>query len=153
MPGIGVRKDFAVHGGRRVGVIAHRDGQIELIVSRADDPDTCVASLPLTVDEAATLGNLLGSPQLVAQLAEEHRELPGIHTRQVPVNEGSPFDGRPLGDTQLRTRSGVSIVAVMRAGHVHPSPTPDFVFTAGDLLIMVGTTEGLASAAKILQRG
>lgn len=134
-------------------MIAHRDGEIELILSRADDPDACIASMPLTVDEAATLGSLLGTPQLVARLAEEHKDLPGITTKQLPITEGSPFDGRPLGDTEMRTRTGVSIVAVMRAGQLQPSPGPDFTLTAGDLLVTVGTSDGLQAAAKILKSG
>ena len=151
LPGIGVRKDFALRNGRRVGVVTHRDGKIELIVSKSDDPDACLAEIPLTTEEAGALANLLGAPQLVAQLTEEHRDLPGIHTRQIPV--GAPFDGRTLGDTALRTRTGVSVVAVMRAGQVHPSPTPDFTLTAGDLMVTVGTSEGLDNAVKILKRG
>ncbi|ANN18513.1 cation:proton antiporter regulatory subunit [Amycolatopsis orientalis] len=153
LPGIGVRKDFATRNGRRVGVVTHRDGHVELIVSKTDDPDACLASLPLTTDEAGALANLLGAPQLVAQLTEEHRDLPGINTKQLPVKTSSPFDGRTLGDTALRTRTGVSVVAVMRAGQVHPSPTPDFNLTAGDVLVAVGTSEGLESAVKILKYG
>ncbi len=153
LPGIGVRKDFATRNGRRVGVVTHRDGHVELIVSKTDDPDACLASLPLTTDEAGALANLLGAPQLVAQLTEEHRDLPGINTKQLPIRASSPFDGRTLGDTTMRTRTGVSVVAVMRAGQVHPSPTPDFTFTSGDLLVAVGTSEGLESAVKILKYG
>lgn len=153
LPGIGVRKDFALRSGQRVGVINHRDGAIELIISRTDDPDACVASIPLTVDESATLGNLLGAPQLVAQLTEEHKDLPGIQTKQLPIFEGSPYDGRTLGDTELRTRTGVSVVAVMRAGQLHPSPDPGFTFTEGDLLVAVGTSEGLGAAKKVLKNG
>ena len=153
LPGIGVRKDFALRGGRRIGVISLRDGSIELIVSKADDPDASLAEVPLTYDEAGALANLLGAPQLVAQLAEEQRDLPGIRTKQLPINEGSPVDGRPLGDTAMRTRTGVSLVAVMRAGQVHPSPGPEFMLAAGDLVVAVGTGEGLGNAAKILKHG
>lgn len=153
LPGIGVRKDFALASGRRIGVVTHRDGKTDLIVSKSDDPDACLASLPLTSDEAGALANLLGAPQLVAQLSEEHREVPGINTKQLPIKSGSPFDGRTLGDTAMRTRTSVSVVAVMRAGQVNPSPTPDFTFTGGDLLVVVGTAEGLEAAAKILKNG
>src|SRR5690606_8626749 len=128
-----------------------RDGTIDLIASKSDDPDACLAELPLAGEVAAALAHLLGAPQLAAQLSGEHRDLPGIHARQLPV--GAPFDGRTLGDTALRTRTGVSVVAVMRAGQVHPSPTPDFTLTAGDLLVTVGTAEGLEHAVKILKRG
>ncbi|MFI9456554.1 cation:proton antiporter regulatory subunit [Amycolatopsis sp. NPDC052450] len=153
LPGIGVRKDFATRNGRRVGVVTHRDGHVELIVSKTDDPDACLASLPLTTDEAGALANLLGAPQLVAQLTEEHRDLPGINTKQLPIKASSPFDGRTLGDTAMRTRTSVSVVAVMRAGQVHPSPAPDFNLTAGDVLVAVGTSEGLEAAVKILKYG
>ena len=94
---------------------------------------------------------IVDHPQLVGQLTEEHRDLPGVRTKGLPVDEGSPFDGRTLGDTAMRTRTGVSVVAVMRAGQVHPSPGPDFTLTAGDLLVAVGTSEGLAAAGKSLK--
>ncbi|MEU7766093.1 cation:proton antiporter regulatory subunit [Nocardia sp. NPDC049190] len=153
LPGIGVRKDFEVRSGRRIGVVAHRDGDIDLIVSKLEDPDACAAQIPLTADEAAVLANLLGAPQLVASLNDDHRDLPGITTRQLPISDDSPYDGRTLGETAMRTRTKVSIVAVMRAGHLHPSPGPDFTFTAGDLLVVVGTPDGLDAAARILTHG
>ncbi len=153
LPGIGVRKDFEVSARRRIGVVAHREGGLDLILSRSDDPDACMASIPLTVEEASTLSNLLGAPQLVEQLRDEHRDLPGLTTRQISVPENSPFDGREMGDTQIRTRTGASIVAVMRAGEIYPSPRPDFTIIGADLLIVVGTAEGIDAAAKILQRG
>jgi TrkA domain protein len=153
LPGIGTRHDFVSRAGRRIGVITYRDGKQELIVSSEDDPDACTASVPLTVDEAGALANLLGAPQLVAQLREENDGLSGVHTKQLPLMHGSPYDGRTLGDTQLRTRTAVSVVAVVRAGTVHPSPRPDFVLGGGDALITVGTAEGLAKAADVLERG
>ncbi|WP_069160059.1 cation:proton antiporter regulatory subunit [Nocardia altamirensis] len=153
LPGIGVRKDFEVRSGRRIGVVAHRDGDIDLIVSKLDDPDACAAQIPLSTDEAAVLANLLGAPQLVAKLNDEHSDMPGITTRQLHVTNGSPYEGRTLGDTAMRTRTKVSIVALMRAGQLHPSPGPDFTFTAGDVLVVVGTPDGLDAAAKLLTHG
>lgn len=153
LPGIGVRKDFEVSAGRRIGVVTYREGGLELIVSRSDDPDACMASISLSTEEASTLSNLLGAPQLVEQLRDEHRDLPGLTTRQISVPDTSPFDGREMGDTQIRTRTGASVVAVMRAGQIYPSPRPDFVIVSGDLLIIVGTSEGIETAAKILHRG
>jgi TrkA domain protein len=153
LPGIGTRQDFVSRAGRRIGVITYRDGRLELIVSREDDPDACTAQIRLSVEEAGTLANLLGAPQLVAQLQRENDGLSGVHTKQLPLVPGSPFDGRTLGDTALRTRTAVSVVAVVRAGTVHPSPRPDFVLGGGDALITVGTSEGLAKAADVLDRG
>lgn len=153
LPGIGTRQDFMTRSGRRVGVVTYRDGRFDLIISQRDDPDACSASIPLTPEESATLANLLGAPQLVAQLRDEQRDVVGIATKQLPIVHGSPFDGRTLGDTALRSRTGASVVAVVRAGDVHPSPRPDFVFTGGDLLVVVGTSDGLKAAADLLAHG
>lgn len=153
LPGIGTRQDFVSRAGRRIGVITYRDGRFELIISREDDPDACTASIPLSPDEAGALAGLLGAPQLVAELSNENTGLTGVLTKQLPVMHGSPFDGRTLGDTALRTRTAVSVVAVVRVGTVHPSPRPDFVFGGGDTLITVGTEEGLTKALDILERG
>lgn len=153
LPGIGVRREIVTGSGRRVGIVAQRDGDLDLIISKAGDPDACVASIALTPEEATAIGELLGLRQLVAQLTDEHQNLPGVSTRQFLVEQDSPFDGRSLGDTRMRTRSGASLVAVLRSGQVQASPTPDFTLAAGDLLVVVGTSQGLDAAADILRNG
>ena len=153
LPGLGRRKDFMTASGRRIGVVELREGQTELFVSTWDDPDTCQASIPLTGDEAAILGNLLGGQHLAMKLTEAHKEVPGIVTRQFSIAPDSPFQNQPMGKACIRTRCGVSIVAIMREGEVLPSPGPDVVLHAGDLLVAVGTQEGLDTAADILRNG
>ena len=62
-------------------------------------------------------------------------------------------DGRTLGDTQARTRTAASIVAVVRGPSVHASPRPDFRFSAGDIVVVVGTKEGADAVAELLAHG
>ncbi|MBW4093980.1 MAG: cation:proton antiporter regulatory subunit [Acidobacteria bacterium] len=150
LPGIGVRKEFSLASGRRVGVLIHRDGQTELIVSRKDDPDACAASIPLNAEESAALGGMLGGTQLIAQLTAEQRDLPGVSTQQFPIQPGTPFDGKTLGDTAMRTQTSTSVVAILRDNIVLASPRPTDELHAGDVLVIVGTESGLAAAATIL---
>jgi TrkA domain protein len=58
-----------------------------------------------------------------------------------------------MGDTQARTRTGASIVAVVRDREVVPSPRPDFVFRHGDVVVVVGTAEGTQAVSDILNDG
>jgi TrkA domain protein len=153
LPGIGLRQDFMTRAGRRIGVITHRDGRSELVVYRSDDPDAAAVSIPLSSGEATTLASLLGAPHLVQQLEGQHRDLTPIQTHQLAVVPGSRYDGATLGDTAVRSRTGASIIAVVRGGVVHPSPRPDFELLGGDLLVVVGTEDGLAAAARLLERG
>lgn len=153
LPGLGTQQDFTTRSGHRIGVITYRDGRLELIASDPQDSDTVAASVDLNAEETNALANLLGAPQLVAQLTEQQREVTGITTWQLPITSGSPYDGHALGDTEMRTRTSVSIVAVVRGGTAHPSPRPDFEFDGGDLLVVVGTIDGLRAANEILEKG
>ncbi|WP_410872452.1 cation:proton antiporter regulatory subunit [Nocardia sp. A7] len=153
LPGIGVRKEFSLSKvDRRIGIVDHRDGGTDLIFTKVGDPDSTV-QIPLSAVEARTLASLLGAPQLVAQLREEHRDLDGVSTRSLLIPPNSPYASRLLGDTELRTRTRASIVAVLRAGQVLASPGPEFVFAAGDMVVVVGTNAGLDAAASILTDG
>ena len=50
LPGIGVRHDLVTSSGRTVGVVSHRNGRRDLLLYDVDDPDACLASIPLTDD-------------------------------------------------------------------------------------------------------
>ena len=50
-----------------------------------------------------------------------------------------------------RTRTGSSIVAVIRDGESIPAPGPDFPLLAGDVIVGVGTAEGLASMRELIR--
>jgi len=67
------------------------------------------------------------------------------------VPASSPFAGRGLGDTQARTRTGASIVAIIRGGVAALSPGPQFELVAGDLLVTVGTRQGVDQVIRILE--
>lgn len=153
LPGIGLQHVMTTGRGRQLGVISHRTGRRDLVIYDKDDPDTCIATVALTADEASAIAELLGTGRILQHLAELHRQVDGLTTEQIPIAPGSPYDGRPLADTRSRTRTGASIVAVVRQGQVHASPRPDFTFTAGDIIVVVGTDEGTAAVAQILANG
>jgi len=149
LPGIGVCQEIALHGGRRLGVVTRRNGTRDLVLYD-EDGDGAAGTVALNDDEADAVAELLGAPQLVTRLTELQNRAGDLVTEQLPVPAGSPFAGRPLGDTQARTRTGASIVAILRRGTMHPSPAPDFVFEPGDLVVTVGTREGIDAVGRIL---
>jgi TrkA domain protein len=153
LPGLGMQHVFTTARGRRVGVVSHHTGRRDLVLYHPDDPDSAAETLVLTPDEANGLAELLGTTRLVERLAELAHQVEGLVTAQVPVTPGSPYDGRTLGDTQARTRTGSSIVAVVREGKVIASPRPDFGFLAGDTVVVVGTAEGTAAVAELFETG
>jgi len=149
LPGIGVCQEVELHGGRRIGIVTRRNGLRDLVFYD-EDGDGAAATVALTDDEANAVAEILGAPQLTFRLSVLQRQADGLVVEQLPVPADSPFAGRVLGDTQARTRTGASIVAIMRKGVALPSPTPDFVLQPGDLVVTVGTQAAVDMVAHIL---
>ena len=150
LPGIGVRYQFRTAAGRNIALVVHRNGRQELSVADPRDPDATQDVLVLTPEEGDALAELLGAPRMVERLADLHREIPELVTERIVLPMGSPYAGRPLGDSQLRTRTGASVVALVRGETVIASPTPAQVMRAGDTVVVVGTPEGCRAAAALL---
>lgn len=68
------------------------------------------------------------------------------------VTEGSRYDGRPLGDTKARTRTGASIVAIVRGEQVLASPGPAELLSAGDVLVVIGTDDGITAVRQLVDQ-
>jgi len=151
LPGIGLRLDFVTADGPRVGVILRQQGGIELFISDSEDPDLTVAAVELTEIETATLSELFGGSAFSHELSHLQQAAGGIAVDWLPIAAGTRYADRRLGDTHLRAETGVSVVAVIRNGAPIPSPTPEFAFAAGDVVVAVGTIDGLAAATLVLQ--
>ena len=95
------------------------------------------------------MAQILGAPRFT----ELTREVPGLEAGQIHLESGGPFVDRPLGETHARTRTGASIVAIVRDEDVLASPGPAEVLLAGDVLIVIGTEEGIAGVQQIVDKG
>src|SRR5918997_5490631 len=98
LPGIGVRHDLVTSSGRRVGVVSHRNGRRDLVLYDVDDPDACIASIPLNDDEAEALADFLGASLMLGQLSGLRQQAAGLMTEQVSIPPTSSFVGRALGE-------------------------------------------------------
>lgn len=150
LPGVGIRHDFACDSERRVGVVSHHSGRRDLIVYDRDDPDRVAETVSMSTDEARSLGTLLGGPNIVERLDDLRQQIVGLEIAWLPISPNSRLAGRPLGESEMRTRTGVSIVALVRGETAIPAPGPDDVMFADDVAVVVGTDDGIDQAARIL---
>lgn len=151
LPGVGVRHDFETRRGRRIGVIAHRGGHRELIVYDHDDPDAVAATVRLEDDDAHTLAELLGASRVTEAVDQIRQDIEGLAIDWVELADTWWCAGRTIADTQLRRRTGVSIVAIIRGEETVPAPEPNAPLLAGDTVVVVGTPEGIQRAITLLQ--
>jgi len=154
LPGVGLRYEFANADGERMSVIAYRNGDFEVFqCTTPADPDKARRLFRLTDREAEALAQILGAPRMVESYADLTKEVPGLEAGQIGVGVHSPYAGRPLGDTQARTRTGASIVAIVRDEAVLASPGPDEVLRAHDVLVVIGVADGIAAVRQLVDQG
>ncbi|MGN9769208.1 cation:proton antiporter regulatory subunit [Micromonospora sp. SD12] len=151
--GVGESYSFVTGTGQRGAVIVHFDGRRDIVLYDAADPETVQHTLTLESTEARTIADLLGLPLVMDNLTELVPPLEGVETVRMPIPARSPYLGRNLGDTRARTRTGASIVAVVRDGRVIPSPGPDFTLQSGDSLVAVGDGASLVAIRELLTNG
>lgn len=143
LPGVGVRYEFTTHDGALLGVLHHHGGRREIVVYDEDDPDRASSVVELDADDSRTLSELLGATQVTEAVRVMQQRIEGLTLEWIELTPRSSMIGRTIADGELRTRTGTSVVAVIRGETTEPAPGPDFAFQAGDVAVAVGTPEGL----------
>lgn len=150
LPGVGIRYELRTRAGLLLGFVVQRAGGVELAVYDRRDPDRATSVLQLDAEEAVAVADILGAPKLTQRFADLSREVPGLRSARLVVPPGSPFDGRTLGETRARTLTGCSIVAVVHGAQVVPAPGPEQVLRGDDVLVAIGSEQGLSQLGTIL---
>jgi len=150
LPGVGIRHDFVTQDGDRIGVILHHSGRRDLLVYDSEDPDTSLVSIRLEKDEAHIVSELLGAVHVTQSVNNVQQAIKGLVIDWIPIQKDWACAGHTIAELLVRTRTGVSIVAVIRDDHTIPSPEADFRLASGDVTVVIGTPEGIKKAADLL---
>ena len=75
-----------------------------------------------------------------------------IAFREVRLPPGAVHAGQTVRNIPLRAETGISIIAVSRAGYVHYEPGPEFQVYPGDRLALMGPPADLKRAEEILSQ-
>jgi TrkA domain protein len=153
LPGVGVRYEFITEEGKRVGVVSHRSGRREIYLADPGDPDRFKLALGLSEEDARTLAEMLGASRIAEELAELQQKVEGLAIDWLPVREDSPHAHSTIGAARVRTRTGVSVVAVLRGEQAIPAPGPEVELKPGDYLVVVGTPRGIEQVVELLRAG
>ena len=112
--------------------------------------------MPLSPDDhlllVAEKAQLAEAVRLLSETGErkpEPSELPHRFTRLL-VTGTSSLCGLTLGEAGIRSTFGVTVVGVQRGETRHTGPSPDECLNDGDLLLVMGAEEGIASLREAL---
>lgn len=95
---------------------------------------------------------MLRSPSAIPtiEMSNLNAALHAATTETVVVKQPSPVIGRDLGELDLRGRTEVTIIAVIRDGETFVNPGADYVLAENDTLVLLGESEKIKNALKIL---
>jgi TrkA domain protein len=144
LPGIGTKYELESESGETIAIIRTASGRMQLYMLTRDCPAPCVAEL--TESEGRRLGSIFSGA--VMESEKERVEIAfstlsdlriSVHTYTIRKN----LAGKCIGELQIRTRTGVTVVAVSRNEKSIVNPPPATVFEEGDTVVAIGETDQL----------
>jgi K+/H+ antiporter YhaU regulatory subunit KhtT len=94
---------------------------------------------------------MLRAPSLPhVQLSEIAEALAGASTETLVIDADSGAVGKTIGDLMLRSKTGVTIIAVVRDGHTDINPGSELRLQAEDVMVLLGSPEQIDRAIEHL---
>jgi len=143
LPGIGQRYELRAAEGGSVTVVIHHSGRRDVYL--LDDADEPKAAVALTDFQARSLGAILGGAYFKPAVVEEiEAVIGGLLIDWVTLDENSPGAGKTIAELEIRTRTKMTVAAILRDQVPLVAPEPTETLLAGDRLVIIGRQEDLA---------
>jgi TrkA domain protein len=144
LPGVGTKYEFETDKGDTVAIFFTKTGTIQMYTLQQGCRTPSAAEM--TPMEARRLGNILTGAIIEAESESVEIAFSAladlritIHTYQIQ----KAIAGKTIEDLQIRTKTGVTVIAVSRKDTNIINPPPSFVFETGDAVVVIGETDQL----------
>ncbi|QLK27234.1 potassium transporter TrkA [Natrinema zhouii] len=154
LPGVGKKFEVELENGERLVIVTHNTGKREVYLKSDADADS--DKLFEASDRLARkIGTILEGAYFQPVQAEQVETMLSDDTylEWYGVAEGAEVAGQSLAESNIRERTGVSIVAIQRGETLISPPTPETVLEIGDTLVVVGDREDCAQFEELLGAG
>jgi voltage-gated potassium channel len=128
------------------------------IIARVDSSETVPIFKNVDVDviiepQEITLKSLVKNAlaPYATDLFDEISLFDNVNLGQFKVSDASPVSGKRILDTNLRTRTGASIVAILKGDEMHPNPSSDTIIHENDVLLVLGNSKQLQRASALVE--
>ncbi|NKE35534.1 cation:proton antiporter regulatory subunit [Natronococcus sp. JC468] len=151
LPGVGKKFEVELEGGERLVIVTHNTGKREVYHKEHEGADSDKL-FELSDRLARKVGTILEGAyfQPVRTDRVETMFTDGTFLEWYGVARNAEIAGQSIGDSRIRERTGVSVVAIQRDDEVITPPTPETVIEAGDTLVVVGEREDCAEFETLL---
>ena len=144
-----------LENGARLVIPADFETSIEVaahVLKEFGVPDNIVEAQIASI-RSGGYGLLRGKPTDRASHAQLAKILERTTTQTFYLEDTNYATGKTLAQTNLRALTGCMVIAVVRSGNPKTNPSPDFVLTPNDVLVLVGSHFQIETAKSLLQYG
>ncbi len=142
LPGIGKKFSIITSEKFKISVVVHVTGKREMFVFEPDDYDEPICDVVLTEEEANQLGSvLMGAYYRPEQEKERKLLIENLAIEWIKVPQDSPIAGKQIKESQIRQRTGVTVIAIMKEDKTIVNPLPEHLIESGDTIVVIGTRD------------
>ncbi|MEM2934122.1 MAG: TrkA C-terminal domain-containing protein [Methanocellales archaeon] len=142
LPGVGSKYIVETERGDRVVILIYLNGNREVYFheKRSIEPTSVIT---FSDEEARKVGAILEGAFFRPIPCEELiTQLKGLQIEWYKLEKKHQCIGHTIAEKQIRKRTGVSIIAILRGRETIPSPDPySTLLLEGDTLVTIGTRE------------
>ncbi|MCK8601799.1 cation:proton antiporter regulatory subunit [Desulfoferrobacter suflitae] len=152
LPGIGKSYAMETAEGARVVIVIHHHGHREVYYFQDSDRDEPDFNIHFSDEEARQLGTILLGVDY-QPVADDRLELllKSIRVDWLKVQPGSCLAGKSILESQIRSRTGSTVIAIQRGDRMIGSPDVDEVILPGDILMSIGTRDQTRTLESLCQ--
>jgi TrkA domain protein len=143
LPGIGTKYELETDNGDTLAIVYLENGRIQLYSSPSRG-GTC--AVELTSPESRRLGSVLSGAIMEAEDEGVEIAFSALADLRISVHTylvSRTIEGMSIGKLGIRSRTGASVIAVSRGDKHVINPHPEFVFEAGDTVVVIGEADQL----------
>jgi TrkA domain protein len=144
LPGLGTKFELETEKGDKIAIIFLNSGRNQLYLMEKGRDTAQVADL--SPAEARRLGSVLTGAVIEAEKEAVEIGFSALQDMRIRVHTyiaRKNLAGQSMGDLQIRSRTGATVIAVSRKGNNVVNPPPTFIFQEGDILVTIGESEHL----------
>lgn len=151
LPGVGRRYQISFADGGVFTIVVHNDGKRSAFWR--DEPDADSEELFTTSErDAEKIAEIFEGVFFEPVSDDLDDALSGARIKWVAIPDDSSVVGQTIGDVGVRTKTGISVLAIERDEQTIANPTPSTQLLADDVLVVVGDDDAHEAFQELLSK-
>ncbi|WP_025025630.1 cation:proton antiporter regulatory subunit [Caldalkalibacillus mannanilyticus] len=152
LPGVGKKFSFITAEENMMVLIIHHTGKRELHLFDDADDDEPAYTINLNSEETKEIAaQMLGATYQPVDVDTMKTFKNKLLMEWVELKEDSPIVGKTLIESDIRAKTGATVIAIVRGEEVVASPDPTEKLKAGDTLMAAGNSEQMKAFEQLCQ--